>query len=119
MSTTERDFFEQVAKTYDVWLAGAIEAIENPEAGSRWSENVESYRILAKVMSGSTEKEAIRKVIRELLAGQLFSLFVIFDGGSALSDVTSLSIVDGSNERFPDGLHERFVEYLFETGRQA
>lgn len=114
---SETAFFEQLARDLDYWVEAGVAACTNPDADLTWSEDPESFRALAAKLSSPALRPHVERALRNLLYGQLHSVLVMFDGGSSLANETNLTIADDNGDQYPEGLHELFVQHLFETGR--
>ena len=47
----------------------------------------------------------------------LHSTLVVVDGGTASAEIGRVRLVDEGGEPLGEGLHELFVDHLFDTGR--
>jgi len=110
-------FLEDLARHLDTWLAQGVLAMTDPSAELKWTDQPEAFRVIASHLSHPDCPAALRTALLELLSGVAHSFLVTLDGGTALAQHTSLSLTDASGEPLQSGLHERFYDHLFATGR--
>lgn len=81
-------------------------------------EDHEARERLAKALDSEDLQAALERVLIEDMWTLLHSVFVAIEGGTSAAEVVSLDLVDDKNVSLGPGLNERFVGYLFETGRK-
>lgn len=111
-SQAERRLFEAVGDSFDVVLGMAGEGLRMPALVERRLATADQMKVIADRLRDD-EVEACEEVLAELLKVFAHSFFVALDGGSE----RSLVISDPDTGPLPGGLNERWVDFLFETGR--
>ena len=114
---SEDPLFEDLGQHFDSWLSSATDSVSDPSANLDWSENEASISNLGKLLRDNDCIDDYRKIVSELLIGILHSSLVTFDGGTALSEESSLEIVNEHGQTLPKNLNELFISFLIETGR--
>lgn len=109
-------FFEDLAKSEERAERAALEVVASPEIPI-WVENHQAAEVLRGALSAPEHLEALATLVREVVHSALHSALVSIDGGSESAEVGQLDLVDAQGARLGDALHERYVDYLFETGR--
>jgi hypothetical protein len=115
--TSERAFFEQLAINLDYWTDTAVESLSDLSSDLRWAENPGAFRSVAGRLNTPEAEKELRIALREILRGQIHSILVAIDGGSAMAETTQLTVTDQDGHELPEGLHEYFIEYLAQTDR--
>jgi hypothetical protein len=110
-------FLEDLARHLDIWLAQGALAMTDPSAEIKWTDKPEAFRAIAPHLSTPECRAAVHTALLELLTGLSHSFLVTLDGGTALAQQTSLSLTDSAGQELESGLHERFYDLLFATGR--
>ncbi|QSB13766.1 hypothetical protein JQS43_19700 [Natronosporangium hydrolyticum] len=111
-------FFEDLAKSEEQAENAAIEIVTSPEVPT-WVENHQVVNVLRGALSEPEHFEALAKVVRELVHSALHSALVSLDGGAESAEVGQLDLVDNEGASLGGSLHEKYVDYLFETGRMT
>jgi hypothetical protein len=99
-----------LASAKDYWTSAALEAVSSPER-CQWLQNTQAWSKLAGCVDTAASKEAFATAISEVLSGLVHSVLVSFDGGSALADISRLTIQDDKGYGFKQFLHEYWPEY--------
>ena len=81
-----------------------------------WPENIAAFERLRSKFD-SDDVAAVAAVIEDFVQVALHSVLVAIDGGTASAEVGRVHLVDAAGESLGEGLHELFVDHLFETGR--
>lgn len=79
----------------------------------------ESVEILRRSLSSDQEADAFARVVTDFVHIALHSALVAIDGGCASAEVGSLELVEVGGDTLPGGLHELYVDHLFDTGRMT
>ena len=116
---TPTAFFEDLAISLDGWVDASVSAMTDPAADLIWTNHPEAFRSLAGVLSTAELRAALKTALLEILSGQIHSILVTLDGGTALAEQTLLTVTDEDGHELPPGLHELFFNHLFETKRFA
>ena len=114
---TPTAFFEDLARSLDGWVDASVSAMTDPAANLIWTSHPEAFRSLAGALSTVELQSALRTALHEVLSGQIHSILVTLDGGTALAEHTTLTITDDDGQELPPGLHEQFFNHLFATKR--
>lgn len=112
----EAAFFRQVAEAYDTALRTTVAAV-TAEPGT--DEYFEARVALASLRDRLQDPEGVRafeEVLSEALRSLAHSFFAILDGAS-LSEEERVIAVGLQGQELRQGLHEHWVEFLFDTGR--
>jgi len=107
-------FFESLARIEENAVSSAREALQG--APPIWAERPEVFVRLAEVCSTGEAAEDFAAAVWEFVHVAIHSALVVMDGGAADADV-DVQLTDGAGNSMGSGLHERFVDYLFETNR--
>ena len=116
MDTTTA-FLEDLARHLDTWLAQGVVAMTDTSAELKWTDRPEAFHTIAPHLSTPECRAAVHTALLELLSGLSHSFLVTLDGGTALAQHTTLSLKDSAGQELESGLHERFYDHLFATGR--
>lgn len=73
-------------------------------------------RALAKAERDLAAGSDPRGVVRDVLYGCLHDVFAVIDGDTGLPDF-DVGLFDDDGNEFGPGLHEWFVDHMFDTGR--
>jgi hypothetical protein len=111
-------FFEDLAQTEECAKEAAREVLTAQETPI-WASDLAGVGVLRSTIRDSTLVEAAVSLVGEIAHIALHSALVAIDGGSSSAEVGRLLLVDTEGEPLGDGLHELFVDYLFETGRRG
>lgn len=118
MRVTKSDLFEDIAESMDSWVVAATEALTIPGNDLVWVEDQEPYQRLQHVLANATGSgDDLKKVFAECLRGFAVSVLTTIDGGSASGEKGRVHLVDEDGSSLGEGLHEYFVDHLFDTGR--
>ena len=78
-------------------------------------EEREPFERLNAALEGRVED--LRPVLAEGMRGLLNSVLTTIDGGTASAEVGRVELTDADGRALAEGLHELFVDHLFDTGR--
>ena len=82
-----------------------------------WTNCPDAFERLRSLVRSPDDVDSFATAVQEFVHVALHSMLVIVDGGTASAEVGRISLVDETGESLGDGLHEVFVEHLFETER--
>ena len=108
-------FFEDLARAMDYWIDTVAETVADPQASSPWMEEREPFERLHAALDGRVDD--LRPVLAEGMRGLLNSVLTTIDGGTASAEVGRVELTDADGRALAEGLHELFVDHLFDTGR--
>ena len=112
------DFFRDICVALDSWVASATNAVIDETSDLIWVENAELYRRMQNTLGAADiEYQDIQEIFSECFRGLLVSILTILDGGTALAEKGRLYLTDENGSKLGEGLHEKFVSYLIDTGR--
>jgi hypothetical protein len=111
-----RAFFEDLAVSEERAESATREAVLSPEVPV-WVENVHAVELLRGSVSTPEQVEALATFVREVVHGAVHSALVSIDGGAKSAEIGQLDLVDGGGVSLGEGLHEKYVDYLFDTDR--
>ena len=108
-------FFEDLAQARDRANEMAREAV----AGEPpiWADRPEVYERLRACLTSDDDVAAFADAVRECVQVAIHSVLVAIDGGSASAEVGVVQLVDEEGRSLGEGLHELWVDHLFDTGR--
>ena len=113
---TKNDLFEDMADTLEYWTESATEATTDKNTNLIWTDKEESFRhIQEALITQNINKEDVKQVFSECLRGFAFSLLVMLDGGTALSEKGRFFLVDEDGNQLGDGLQDEFIGYLLDS----
>lgn len=112
-----RAFFEDLAITTEHARTTAKEALDGGDLV--WPERPEAFEQLRSKLTTKEEIEAFASAVSEIVHVAVHSVLVTIDGGSASAEIGRVLLVDESGSPLGDGLHELFVDHLFDTGRMT
>jgi hypothetical protein len=107
--------FEDLARAMDYWVDTVARTVESPDESSPWMDDRAPFERLSESLGGRTDD--LRPVLAEAMRGLLNSVLTTLDGGTASAEIDRIQLVDSSGQVLAEGLHELFVNHLFETGR--
>jgi hypothetical protein len=110
------DFFEDIALAMETWVESATDALTNPAADLKWTDDQSQYKELPQHLA-SADRSVVRAALTECLRGFAVSMLTALDGGTALAEKGRLYLVDETGQRLGEGLHSEFVGYLMDTDR--
>jgi uncharacterized protein (DUF2267 family) len=108
-------FFRDLAGVRDHAAAKAREALADDPAA--WTAVPAAFERLRSKLDSPEDAQAFAAAVEEFVDVVLHSVLVAIDGGSASAEVGRVWLVDEAGESLGEGLHELFVDYLFDTGR--
>ena len=109
--------FEDLASALDSWADAVVQQLYG-ESTEPWIEDAEAFRGIARAIAAArVDESAVRSAVGEVLRGLSVSFLSVLDGATRLSANGRLYVVDEKGKRLGEGLHERFVEFLLDTGR--
>lgn len=108
-------FFEDLASAMDFWVDTVAKTVEDSDASAPWIEEREPFDRLHAALGDRAEY--LRPVLAEGMRGLLNSVLTTIDGGTASAEVGRIELTDAEGEILAAGLHELFVDHLFDTGR--
>lgn len=110
-----RAFFEDLAVIRDYARSSAQEALAGSRPASASTES--AFELLRSKLTSAEEVEAFAAAVEDFVDVALHSALVAIDGGTASAEVGRVQLVDEAGESLGEGLHELFVDHLFDTGR--
>lgn len=110
-----RAVFEDLAVTRDHAAKSAASVLSGEIP--MWVNNVEALELLRAALHTPEQVAAFAATVELLVDTALHSVLVTLDGGSASAEVGRVYLVDEDGAHAPDGLHEFFVDHLFDSGR--
>jgi hypothetical protein len=110
--------FEDLARAEDEARSGTLATLTDTEIPV-WVADREAVTVLRNALRSRKQIDALRAFVDEMVHSALHSALVSIDGGSASAEVGRIRIVDESGNTLGEGLHELFIDYLFETGRMS
>jgi hypothetical protein len=116
----ERAFFEDVARAED--LATEIcRAGLSGEFGVLGAEHAAAFARLAAALERPEQEDALAAVVGSIAHLVVHSILVTLDGGTSSAEHPQgpVRLVDAAGGEARGGLHEWYVDHLFETGRTA
>jgi hypothetical protein len=114
----EQAFFKQVALAYDDTLQGAVAAVRGVPGTDDYFESRDALLRLRERLVDPEDVEAFEAALAESLRIFAHSFFAILDGAASPQEERVVAAgLDG--QRLRPGLHEYWVDYLFDTGRQT
>lgn len=114
----KKELFEVISVSYDSWLDTSVKCLLEKSSDLKWTDEPESFgAIRDALIRGGASREDLRMVVSEILRGQIVSLLTIMDGGSSLSEIENVELVDSEGVLISSDLHNEFVSYLLDTGR--
>ncbi len=111
-----RAFLEDLAVVEDRARESAVGALRDPTTAT-WVTDAAALSRLRERLGDDAGVEAFASVVAEFVHVALHSALVTIDGGSASAEVGRVHLVDDAGESLGEGLHELFVDHLFDTGR--
>lgn len=99
----------------DYWVDTVARTVEDPDASSPWMEDREPFALLHAALEGNVAD--LRPVLAEGMRGLINGVLTTIDGGTASAEVGRVELTDVDGHVLAEGLHERFVDYLFDSGR--
>lgn len=112
------DFFQDLAAALDVWSQASAESLRSDEADLLWIENKDSrIRIREALEQVGVESSDVHAVLNECFRGLLVSVLSIIDGATEMAEKGRVHLVNENGKSLGEGLHQEFVNYLFDTGR--
>jgi hypothetical protein len=114
------DFLDNVASSLESWTESATNSLTNPNENLIWIDNDEPFKRIQKILlSNGIPREVIHDIFYECLKGYTHSLLCILDGATELSDKGRIYLVDEEGNKLGDGLHEQFIDYLFDKHEKS
>ena len=110
-----RAVFEDLALICDLSWSTARDALV--DGSLAWTDRPDAFERLRSLVKSPEDVDAFATAVQEFVHVALHSMLVIVDGGSASAEVGRVRLVDETGESLGDGLHEVFVDHLFETER--
>jgi hypothetical protein len=114
----ERHLFLEIADTYDEIVEDAVAALAGDEDAEEGFEDVAALRLLAGRLDAEGT-DALKRLLEEGLQRFAHSFFAVLDGAAADSEEEVVKAVDALGRELDGGLHERWVSFLFDTGRAS
>lgn len=108
-------FFEDLAQARERAREMAREAMAGDPP--LWADRPEVYERLRACLTTYDDVAAFADAVQECVQVAIHSALVAIDGGSASAEVGVLQLVDEEGRSLGDGLHELWIEHLFDTGR--
>jgi hypothetical protein len=113
-----RAFFEDLAKSEERAADGAREVLSSANIPA-WVDSEAAVRVLREALSTPDQIQALATFVQEMVHVSLHSALVSIDSGSASAAVGQLDLVDAQGTSLGDALHERYVDFLLDTGRMT
>ncbi|HMM21088.1 MAG TPA: hypothetical protein PKA10_10140 [Selenomonadales bacterium] len=113
----QKIFFENLKRIKDYWVNKGINDLE-PNADLRLSDVKEDIQELQKLITTQEKKDALKRVLNNIIEGVFHSTLVMIDGGDALADRMKIDLVDfdtGESLKGNTALHEEFFGYLLDN----
>ena len=110
-----RALFEDLAVIRDRSASSAREALSGE--GPVWAERPQAFDRLRALVRSPEDVGAFASAVEEFVHVALHSTLVVIDGGTASAEIGRVRLVDEGGEPLGEGLHELFVDHLFDTGR--
>jgi hypothetical protein len=110
--------FEDLALAEDEARTSTISALTDAEIPG-WVDDPEAIAVLRSSLRSQRHVVALSAFVQEMVHSALHSALVSIDGGSASAEVGRIRMVDESGDSLGEGLHELYVDYLFETSRMS
>lgn len=118
MNVAKLDLFEDIAVSMEFWTKTASKALADDQAKLEWVEEKEPYKKIQEALKNSGVSEVdVAKVFSECLRGFAVAFLTALDGGTALANKGRIYVVDETDVRLGEGLHQDFVGHLLDTGR--
>ena len=112
LSQYERAFMSALRKIHDQWVESALDALASPEALPLWVSEQQAFRSVSATLADAGSRDAIGRVLSEVLSGTLHSTLACLDGASNLPHTDSLSLSGPDGRAFRRHLHEYAFEFL-------
>lgn len=114
----KEDFFKDLSVALDYWTRLSVDAMRDGSSVLAWSECRSSYDAMSEALARTGVKdEDIQAVMSECFRGLLVNVLSIVDGASAMAEKGRVYLVDEEGEHLGEGLHQSFVDYLFDSGK--
>jgi hypothetical protein len=115
----ERVFFEDVARAEYLALEMLQRGISG-EPGIAGDTHAGDFERVAGAMRDPAAAAALERVVRKIVHAVTHSVMVTLDGGSLSAEHSAgpVRLVDRKGGEARPGLHEWYVDHLFETGRR-
>jgi hypothetical protein len=108
--------FEDLALAEDEARSGTLATFTDTEMPV-WVTDRKAVAALRNALRSRKQVDALCTFVGEMVHSALHSALVSIDGGSASAEVGRVRMVDERGVTLGEGLHELFIDYLFETGR--
>lgn len=114
METPDELFLKEIADSVLHWKSTALAALQPEAIDPTWAMYPDAFRQIASLLREDSSRDAIEKVLNDVLLGFAHSMLVTLDGGSELADRVRLTIIDQYGNVLSNNLHERLLmsEYL-------
>jgi hypothetical protein len=109
---TKTDFFGDLSDSLTYWIQVASSSIADQAADLVWVNNEAAFKRLQNELKDKGLEEDVEIILRECMQGLAHSFLCILDGATKISEKERVYLVDSSNNKLGEGLHEDFVEYL-------
>ncbi|MED5617646.1 hypothetical protein [Ideonella sp. BN130291] len=110
LTSSEDAFLSALVVAKESWLRYAVEAVANPSS-AKWSDAHAAWVSLSECAQREDDRAAFRAIVNHLLSGLVHSMLVTLDGGSVLSETTTLTIQDAEGVTLKSFLHEYWPDY--------
>ncbi|WP_157480949.1 MULTISPECIES: hypothetical protein [unclassified Lysobacter] len=112
------DFFHDLAVVLDAWSQTSTDSLTADKADLLWMEEKDGcIRMREAFEKAGVESSAVRAVLNECFRGLLVSALSIIDGATEMVKKGRVHLVNEDGEPLGEGLHQEFVNYLFDTVR--
>ena len=115
--------FRELASSADSWAAIGAKLFCDPDVlngiikdsepmGGQFEEQQSIAPVSEAIRRSGVGRDTVERALRFVTRGLAFSFLVMVDGGSALSEVEPVELVDSKGRSIGNGLHELFGIYL-------
>ena len=115
----KNELFADLVACIDSWSDAATKALTSDDDDATiWVDRRLAFaKLRAALVSHGVPAAVVQEVLTECFEGIAHSFLCILDGATALSDTGRIYAVDEDGCSLGDGLHEDFVDYLFNQDR--
>jgi hypothetical protein len=113
-----RAFFDNLAQVEDDALEASREVLL-AEAVPAWCPHPEAVALLRETLTSPEQIEGLSTFVKDVVHVALHSVLVMIDGGASSAAAGRVHLCDENGASIGEGLHEAYVDYLFETGKMS
>lgn len=113
----EQAFFRQLAEAYDAACSSIQRALRGSPGADAYFESEDALKLLRERVGDEPALAAVDAVMSEMLRSVTHSFCAILDGAAADSPSERVVASGLDGDRLREGLHQRWVDFLIETGR--